>query len=94
MFLTKVAMAGRGFRPYFPVRATDSLILRVPLSNPQDTHTMLRQIERQGRRLSHLIADLLQLTSLEQHNVKNCEILVVRASCSLLIPSQKCQGSV
>jgi len=54
--------------PLASLLATVEAILRVPLSNPQDTHTMLRQIERQGRRLSHLITDLLQLTSLEQQS--------------------------
>ncbi|MEQ9667399.1 MAG: two-component system sensor histidine kinase RppB [Coleofasciculus sp. G2-EDA-02] len=57
--------------PLASLLATVEAILRVPFSNPQDTHTMLRQIERQGRRLSHLIADLLQLTSLEQQSLSD-----------------------
>jgi two-component system, OmpR family, Ni(II)-sensor and/or redox sensor kinase NrsS len=40
--------------------------LRLPSSQPQDVPPMLQTIERQGRRLSRLIADLLLLTSLEQ----------------------------
>lgn len=53
--------------PLASLLATVEAILRVPQSNPQEMQTMLHTVERQGRRLSHLIADLLFLTSLE-HN--------------------------
>jgi two-component Ni(II)/redox sensor kinase NrsS len=52
--------------PLASLLATVEAILRVPQSNPQEIQTMLHTVERQGRRLSHLIADLLLLTSLEQ----------------------------
>ena len=51
--------------PLASLLATVEAILRMPKSNPQDTQAMLHTVERQGRRLSHLIADLLFLTSLE-----------------------------
>lgn len=55
--------------PLASLLATVEAILRVPLSNPQDTQAMLYKIEKQGRRLSHLITDLLFLTSLEQNSL-------------------------
>ena len=53
--------------PLASLLATVEAILRIPQSNPQNIKTMLQAVERQGRRLSNLIADLLFLTSLE-HN--------------------------
>lgn len=53
--------------PLASLLATVEAILQVPQSNPQNIKTMLHRVERQGRRLSNLIADLLFLTSLE-HN--------------------------
>jgi two-component system, OmpR family, Ni(II)-sensor and/or redox sensor kinase NrsS len=52
--------------PLASLLATVEAILRVSPSNPQQIQTMLHTVERQGRRLSHLIADLLLLSSLEQ----------------------------
>ncbi|PIG91624.1 two-component system sensor histidine kinase RppB [Gloeocapsopsis sp. IPPAS B-1203] len=52
--------------PLASLLATIEAILRVPQSNQQNIQIMLHTVERQGRRLSHLIADLLFLTSLEQ----------------------------
>jgi two-component system, OmpR family, Ni(II)-sensor and/or redox sensor kinase NrsS len=54
--------------PLASLLATVEAILRVPQSNPHEMQTMLHRVERQGRRLSNLIADLLFLTSLEQHS--------------------------
>lgn len=54
--------------PLASILATVEAILRLPQSNPQDMQTMLHTVERQGRRLSDLIADLLFLTSLEQNS--------------------------
>ncbi|MDB9446355.1 two-component system sensor histidine kinase RppB [Anabaena sp. CS-542/02] len=54
--------------PLASLLATVEAILRIPQSNPQDMQIMLYTVERQGRRLSHLIADLLLLTSLEQNS--------------------------
>jgi two-component system, OmpR family, Ni(II)-sensor and/or redox sensor kinase NrsS len=54
--------------PLASLLATVEAILRVPQSNPHEIQTMLHTIERQGRRLSDLIADLLFLTSLEQNS--------------------------
>jgi two-component Ni(II)/redox sensor kinase NrsS len=55
--------------PLASLLATVEAILRVPQSNPHEMQTMLHTVERQGRRLSHLIADLLFLTSLEQNSL-------------------------
>ncbi len=55
--------------PLASLLATVEAMLRIPQSNPQEMQTMLYRIERQGRRLSHLIADLLFLTSLEQNSL-------------------------
>jgi two-component system, OmpR family, Ni(II)-sensor and/or redox sensor kinase NrsS len=52
--------------PLASLLATVEAILRIPQSNPHEMQTMLQTVERQGRRLSDLIADLLFLTSLEQ----------------------------
>ncbi|PZV11561.1 MAG: two-component sensor histidine kinase [Leptolyngbya sp.] len=55
--------------PLASLLATVEAILRLPPSNnQQEIPMMLHTVERQGRRLSHLIADLLFLTSLEQHS--------------------------
>jgi two-component Ni(II)/redox sensor kinase NrsS len=54
--------------PLASLLATVEAILRIPQSNQQDIQIMLYTVERQGRRLSHLIADLLLLTSLEQNS--------------------------
>ncbi len=56
--------------PLASLLATVEATLRVPQSNPEDTQTMLYKVEKQGRRLSHLITDLLFLTSLEQNSSK------------------------
>lgn len=53
--------------PLASLLATVEAVLRVPQSN-QEMQAMLYTAERQGRRLSHLIADLLFLTSLEQNS--------------------------
>lgn len=52
--------------PLASLLATVEAILRLPPAQQQDVPPMLQTVERQGRRLSHLIADLLLLTSLEQ----------------------------
>ncbi|MBP0016585.1 MAG: GHKL domain-containing protein [Cyanobacteria bacterium SBLK] len=53
--------------PLASLLATVEAILRMPRENPQQVRTMLQTVERQGRRLSHTIADLLFLTHLEQN---------------------------
>ncbi len=55
--------------PLASLLATVEAILRIPPSNQQDMQIMLHTVERQGRRLSHLIADLLLLTSLRFYRV-------------------------
>lgn len=52
--------------PLASLLATVEAILRLPPEHQQDVPSMLQRVERQGRRLSHLIADLLLLVSLEQ----------------------------
>ncbi|WOD37306.1 two-component system sensor histidine kinase RppB [Nodosilinea sp. E11] len=52
--------------PLASLLATVEATLRLPTSQSQDVPSMLQTVERQGRRLSRLIADLLLLTSLEQ----------------------------
>ena len=52
--------------PLASLLATVEAILRLGQSNQQDVPTMLQTVERQGRRLSQVISDLLLLTSLEQ----------------------------
>ncbi|MGM0455925.1 MAG: two-component system sensor histidine kinase RppB [Cyanobacteriota bacterium] len=54
--------------PLATLLATIEAIVRVPPSNPQQMQTMLQTLERQGRRLSHLIADLLFLSTLEHQS--------------------------
>ncbi len=54
--------------PLASLLATVEAILRLPPSHQQDVPSMLQRVERQGRRLSHLIADLLLLVSLEQNS--------------------------
>ncbi len=56
--------------PLASLLATVEAILRLPQSNQQHIPTMLQTVERQGRRLSDLITDLLFLSSLEQHSLK------------------------
>lgn len=51
--------------PLASLLATIEAILRIPPSQPQDLIKMLHTLERQGRRLSNLVTDLLFLTSLE-----------------------------
>lgn len=55
--------------PLASLLATVEAILRLPPSQQQDIPIMLHPVERQGRRLSHLITDLLFLTSLEQNSL-------------------------
>lgn len=57
--------------PLASLLATVEAILRLPPTHPQNIPVMLQTVERQGRRLSHLIADLLFLTSLEQNSSPN-----------------------
>ncbi len=54
--------------PLASLLATVEAILRLPPTHQQDVPSMLQRVERQGRRLSHLIADLLLLVSLEQNS--------------------------
>ena len=54
--------------PLASLLATVEAILRLPPSHQQDVPLMLERVERQGRRLSHLITDLLFLVSLEQNS--------------------------
>ncbi len=51
--------------PLASLLATIEAILRISPSQPQDLNKMLHTLERQGRRLSNLVTDLLLLTSLE-----------------------------
>lgn len=53
--------------PLASLLATVEAILRLPPAQQQAVGPMLQTVERQGRRLSHLITDLLLLTSLEQN---------------------------
>jgi two-component system, OmpR family, Ni(II)-sensor and/or redox sensor kinase NrsS len=52
--------------PLASLLATVEAILRLPLAEISNTSLMLQTVERQGRRLSHLITDLLLLSSLER----------------------------
>jgi len=52
--------------PLASLLATVEALLRIPKPESHQMQMMLPTIERQGRRLSHLIQDLLLLTSLEQ----------------------------
>ncbi len=54
--------------PLASLLATVEAILRLPPTHQHHIPVMLQTVERQGRRLSHLIADLLFLTSLEQNS--------------------------
>ena len=54
--------------PLASLLATVEAILRVPQANYEDTQIMLYKVEKQGRRLSNLIADLLLLSNLEQNS--------------------------
>ncbi|XHX75902.1 MAG: two-component system sensor histidine kinase RppB [Stenomitos frigidus ULC029] len=51
--------------PLASLLATVEAMLRLPPAHQHDIPMMLHTVERQGRRLSHLITDLLFLTSLE-----------------------------
>jgi two-component system, OmpR family, Ni(II)-sensor and/or redox sensor kinase NrsS len=53
--------------PLASLLATVEAFIRLPETNLEDTKNMLYKVEKQGRRLSNLIADLLLLTSLEQN---------------------------
>lgn len=55
--------------PLASLLATVEAMLRILPSNPQEIETMLDRVEKQGRRLSNLIADLLFLSSLEQNSL-------------------------
>jgi two-component Ni(II)/redox sensor kinase NrsS len=55
--------------PLASLLATAEAILRTPTSQWQDLTVMLEMLERQGRRLSYLITDLLFLSNLEQDSV-------------------------
>lgn len=52
--------------PLASLLATVEAMLRLPPNLQQEIPAMLQTVERQGRRLSQLVADLLLLTSLEQ----------------------------
>jgi two-component system, OmpR family, Ni(II)-sensor and/or redox sensor kinase NrsS len=54
--------------PLASLLATVEATLRLPPSHQQNVPMMLQTVERQGRRLSDLIADLLLLTSLEHQS--------------------------
>ncbi len=69
--------------PLASLLATVEAILRLPQANQQDIPMMLQTVERQGRRLSHLIADLLFLSSLEQHTLKQHSGAKPLQSCCL-----------
>ncbi|NET56820.1 MAG: GHKL domain-containing protein [Symploca sp. SIO2E6] len=53
--------------PLASLLANVEAVLRMPQSDRQQIQTMLHTVERQGRRLSQLITDLLLLSSLEQN---------------------------
>jgi len=55
--------------PLASLLATVEAILRLPSGDRKNLDMMLNTVERQGRRLSHLIADLLLLSSLEKSGV-------------------------
>ena len=55
--------------PLASLLATVEAILRISPSKQQDLTMMLETVERQGRRLSQLITDLLLLSSLEQNSI-------------------------
>lgn len=66
--------------PLASLLATVEAILRLPPSHQQDVPSMLQRVERQGRRLSHLIADLLLLVSLEQNSSRTSHGLEATSS--------------
>ncbi|NEP13005.1 MAG: GHKL domain-containing protein [Symploca sp. SIO2C1] len=53
--------------PLASLLANVEAVLRMPQSDWQQMQTMLHTVERQGRRLSQLITDLLLLSSIEQN---------------------------
>ncbi|MEB3312511.1 MAG: two-component system sensor histidine kinase RppB [Cyanobacteriota bacterium] len=53
--------------PLASLLATVEAILRLPPARQQDVSSMLQTVERQGRRLSELVTDLLLLTNLQQN---------------------------
>ena len=55
--------------PLASLLATVEAILRLPPSDQQNVHMMLDTVERQGRRLSHVINDLLLLSRIEQNTI-------------------------
>ena len=63
--------------PLASLLATVEAMLRIPPSQPQNFKMMLETVERQGRRLSYLITDLLFLSNLEQNN----STVVFQACC-------------
>lgn len=54
--------------PLASLLATVEALIRLPQSDHQAAQTMLHTVDRQGRRLSHLITDLLLLSSIEQNS--------------------------
>ncbi len=54
--------------PLASLLATVEAMLRIPSDQSQDLAVMLETVERQGRRLSYLITDLLFLSNLEQNS--------------------------
>ncbi|HEY9808925.1 MAG TPA: two-component system sensor histidine kinase RppB [Halomicronema sp.] len=53
--------------PLASLLATVEAVLRLPFSDSQNIYVMLNTVERQGRRLSYLVNDLLLLSNLEQN---------------------------
>lgn len=66
--------------PLASLLATVEAILRLPPTHQQDVPSMLQRVERQGRRLSHLITDLLLLVSLEQNSSRTSHGLEATSS--------------
>ncbi len=66
--------------PLASLLATVEAILRLPPTHQQDVPWMLQRVERQGRRLSNLIADLLLLVSLEQNSSRTSHGLEATSS--------------
>ncbi|MBP0001837.1 MAG: two-component sensor histidine kinase [Cyanobacteria bacterium SID2] len=52
--------------PLASLLATIESLRRVPPTSPEDATNLLSQIEKQGRRISHLIAELLNLANLDR----------------------------
>lgn len=61
--------------PLASLLATVEAILRTPIAQWQDLTFMLEMLERQGRRLSYLITDLLFLSNLEQDSFNTTDQL-------------------